>query len=82
MDGHELAEVVGAFGLFAFITTVITVIIMQVGATLRARAALTREDGYRRLAEDGAAAQQTIARRLTDMEKRMESLETILRTVE
>lgn len=89
MDGHELAEVAGAIGIFAFITTVITVIIVQVGATVRARAALAREGEYRRLAESGVEAQQSIERQLTEagkrlaaMEERMSSLEKILQTVE
>ncbi|MEV4257810.1 hypothetical protein AB0J52_32010 [Spirillospora sp. NPDC049652] len=89
MDGHDLAEVVGAVGLFALVTTVVTVIIVQVGATVRARAALAREEEYRRLAETGLETQRLIERRLTDtarslgeMEKRMDALERILLTVE
>ncbi|MCO5994405.1 hypothetical protein [Actinoallomurus rhizosphaericola] len=89
MDGHELAEVAGAIGIFTFITTVITVIIVQVGATVRARAALAREEEYRRLAESGVETQQSIERQLTEagrrlaaMEERMSSLEKILQTVE
>ncbi|MCP2341356.1 hypothetical protein [Actinomadura rupiterrae] len=89
MDGHDLAEVAGAIGIFAFITTVVTVIIMQVGATVRARAALAREDEYRRMAQDGLETQQAIerqlaetARSLGEMEKRMDSLERVLLTVE
>lgn len=89
MDGHELAEVVGAFGIFAFITTVVTVIIMQVGATVQARAALAREEEYRKLTEAAVAAQQGTERLLTDtarhlaaMEERMSTLERILQTVE
>ncbi|MFI6521029.1 hypothetical protein ACIBF1_36120 [Spirillospora sp. NPDC050679] len=89
MDGHELAEVVGALGIFAFITTVISVIIVQVGATARAKAALAREEEYRKLAEAGAVAQQSadlrlaeIGDRLTGMEARLDSFERILKTVE
>ncbi|MFC9970178.1 hypothetical protein ACFVH6_04660 [Spirillospora sp. NPDC127200] len=89
MDGHELAEVVGALGIFAFITTVISVIIVQVGATARAKAALAREDEYRKLAEAGAVAQQSadlrlaeIGDRLTGMEARLDSFERILKTVD
>lgn len=89
MDGHDLAEVAGAIGIFAFITTVITVIIVQVGATVRARAALAREEEYRRMAEAGLETQREIekrlaeaARNLGEMEKRMGALEKILLTVE
>ncbi|GAA0935193.1 hypothetical protein [Actinocorallia libanotica] len=89
MDGHELAEVVGALGVFAFITTVITVIILQVGATVRARAVLAREEEYRRLAESSANAQRGTDRRLAEihdrlaaLDERMRSLDQVLRTVE
>ncbi|MFC4909305.1 hypothetical protein [Actinomadura gamaensis] len=89
MDGHELAEVAGAIGIFALVTTVITVIIVQVGATVRARAALAREEEYRRIAEAGLETQRRIERRLAEtarslgeMEKRMDSLEKVLLTVE
>ncbi|WP_026410999.1 hypothetical protein [Actinomadura oligospora] len=89
MDGHDLAEVAGAIGIFAFITTVITVIIVQVGATIRARAALAREAEFRKMAETGIETQQQIekqlaetARSLGEMEKRMSSLEKVLLTVE
>ncbi|WP_106402784.1 hypothetical protein [Actinocorallia populi] len=89
MDGHELAEVAGAVGIFAFITTVITVIILQVGATVRARAVLAREDEYRKLAEAAATARQDTDRRLTEidgrlasLDERMRSLDRVLRTVE
>ncbi|QKW41018.1 hypothetical protein HUT06_42125 [Actinomadura sp. NAK00032] len=89
MDAQDMTEVVGAIGIFAIITTLIIVVAVQVGATMRARAALTREAEYRRLAEDGAKTQEGIERRLTEngqhlaaMEKRMESLEKILQTVE
>jgi hypothetical protein len=89
MDGHEGAEVAGAIGIFAFMITVITVIIVQVAATIRARMALAREDEYRKLAESGTDAQQRTERhlgaidgRLAAMEDRLESLEKVLKTVE
>jgi hypothetical protein len=89
MDGNDLAEVAGAIGVFAFIITVTTVIIIQVAATMRARAALAREDEYRKLAESGADVQQGIERhlgaidgRLATMEDRLVSLEKVLKTVE
>ena len=89
MDGNDWAEVAGAIGVFAFIITVITVIIVQVAATIRARMVLAREDAYRKLAESGTDAQQSIERnlgaidgRLAAMEARLESLEKVLKTVE
>ena len=56
MSGHDWAEAVGAVGIFAFITTVITVIIVQVGATSRAKAALAREDEFPQARRAGAPA--------------------------
>ncbi|GAA4223050.1 hypothetical protein FHR32_001832 [Streptosporangium album] len=82
MDGHSLAEVVGALGIFAFVTTVITVIVVQVGATVRARAALAREDEYRRLASSGADTQRDIERQLGEICERLTRIEKILKTVE
>jgi hypothetical protein len=89
MDGHDWAEVVGAIGLFAFVITVITVIIIQIGATVRAKAALAREDGYRRLAERAVEAQEATERRLAVLEDRLGetrarvgAIETVLKQVE
>ncbi|MER6950690.1 hypothetical protein ABT294_42400 [Nonomuraea sp. NPDC000554] len=82
MNGHSLAEVFGAVGIFAFVTTVITVIIVQIGATVRARAALAREDEYRKLASGGADAQQGIERHLGEINERLAAIEKVLKTVE
>ena len=75
MDGHEMAEVVGAIGIFAFITTVVTVIIVQVFATVRARAALAREAEFKQLAVTAIAAQESIDRRLADIERILKQVE-------
>ncbi|OMI37317.1 hypothetical protein [Streptomyces sparsogenes] len=89
MDVREWTEVVGAFGLFALVITLPTVIIWQFAATRRARIQVVREQEYRKLAESAAAAQQgteerlkEISERLAEMQGRMESLERILQTVE
>jgi hypothetical protein len=89
MDGNDWAEVVGAIGLFAFVITVITVIIIQIGATVRAKAALAREDGYRQLAERAVVAQEATERRLAALEDRLGetrtrvgAIETVLKQVE
>ncbi|MEV4115833.1 hypothetical protein [Nonomuraea sp. NPDC049695] len=82
MSGHSLAEVVGALGIFAFITTVITAIIVQIGATARARAALAREVEYRKLASSGVDAQQGLERQLGAIDERLAAIEKILKTVE
>ncbi|QKV95777.1 hypothetical protein HUT19_31870 [Streptomyces sp. NA02950] len=89
MDGHDLAEVVGAFGIFALITTVLTTIIWQFAATRRAKVQVVRELEYRKLAAEAVAAQQgaelrlkEISERLAAVQGRMDSLERILQTVE
>ncbi|MDX3231532.1 hypothetical protein [Streptomyces sp. ME19-01-6] len=89
MDIREWTEVVGAFGLFALVTTVLTTIIWQFAATRRAKVQVVRELEYRKLAESAAAAQQgteerlkEIGERLAQMQGRMDSLERILQTVE
>ena len=89
MDGHEVAEVVGAIGIFAFITIVVTLTIYQLFATWRAKAALTREDEYRNLAERSVAGQEEANRQLAeltgqlaDLRTRMTKLEHVLTEVE
>jgi Flp pilus assembly protein TadB len=89
MDIREWTEVVGAFGLFALVTTVLTTVIWQFAATRRARVQVVRELEYRKLAESAAVAQQgteerlkEISERLAEMQGRMDSLERILQTVE
>lgn len=89
MNGHEMAEVVGAAGIFAFITTVISVIIVQVATTMRAKAVLAREDAYRKLAESAVQLQEATEKRLvalTDQlgqtQTRIASIEQILKQVE
>jgi hypothetical protein len=89
MSGHAWAEVVGAAGLFALITTVLSVTIVQVFTTWRARAALAREDEYRKLAETAVRTQENTERllvelgnRVAGMESRMASVEQVLKEVE
>ena len=89
MSGHDWAEAVGAIGIFAFITTVITVIIVQVATTVRAKAAVAREDEYRKLAERALSLQEAIEKRLTTLDEqagrtqtRLTSIEGILKQVE
>lgn len=89
MSGHDLAEVAGAVGIFVFITTVVTVIIVQVSTTMRAKAALAREDEYRKLAERAVQLQEATAGRLAtiddqlgETQSRLASIERILKQVE
>jgi hypothetical protein len=85
MNGHALAEVVGAAGL----ATVIAVTIWQVTALLRAKILAPREGRYHELAESTAAVQERtdlqlreITLVLEDMRGRLASLERILKEVE
>ncbi|WP_328415268.1 hypothetical protein OG470_22795 [Micromonospora sp. NBC_00389] len=89
MSGNDWAEVVGAVGIFAFITTVIAVIIVQVATTLRAKAALAREDEYRKLAERAVQLQEATEQRLAAIDdqlgqtqSRLASIERVLKQVE
>ena len=89
MDGHDLTEVVGAFGLFALVTTVLTTLIWQFAATRRAKVQVVRELEYRKIAEQAVATQRKtevqlreIGETLTALQGRMDVLERILQTVE
>ncbi|GAA4504788.1 hypothetical protein GCM10023191_059710 [Actinoallomurus oryzae] len=85
MNGHALAEVVGAAGL----STVIAVTIWQIAAIWRAKVLSPREGRYHQLAETTAAVQERtdlqlreITLVLEDMRARLASLERILKEVE
>jgi hypothetical protein len=75
MSGHAWAEVVGAAGIFIFATTVVTVVIVQVFATWRARATLAREAEFRQLAMAAIAAQESIDHRLAAIERILKQVE-------
>jgi hypothetical protein len=89
MTGQDWTEVIGAFGVFALTTIVTTVVIIQVATTIRAKAALSREDAYRRLAERGVETQEATERRLTVLDEqvtqaqaRLAAIEQVLKQVE
>ena len=89
MSGHAWAEIVGAAGIFTLLTTVISITIVQVATSWRAKAALAREDEYRKLAETSVRTQENTERlltqlgeRLAGMEARMASVERVLSEVE
>ncbi len=72
-----------------FFTAIMVVLIVQVGATWRARMSVAREDAYRRLAEQATAAEQESARRLgqietalTGVREQTRELRRLLREVE
>jgi len=89
MSGEDWAGVIGVFGVFTLITTVVTVVIIQVAATIRAKAALSREDAYRRLAERAVETQEATERRLSTLDEqvtqahaRLAAIEQVLKQVE
>jgi hypothetical protein len=89
MSDHDWTEVVGAIGIFTLLTTVITVTIVQLAASWRAKASLAREQEYRNLAEAAVRNQESIERqlaelngRLTETQSRMNSIERVLKEVE
>jgi hypothetical protein len=89
MRETDWTEVVGAIGLFTLIISVVTLTIWQVAVSWRAKAALSREDEYRQLAEAAVRTQQNTERllaealeRLSHMQTRLDSFERILTEVE
>jgi len=71
------------------ITIIIVVILVQVFSSYRARMSVTREEAYRKLAEQATTAeqksadeQQKAAKALEDINHRLAAIEKILRDVE
>lgn len=71
-----------AFGILALFTVIILVVVWQLFATRRAHAALTRDDAYKKLAEQATEAQQKSAEDLADLRERIIRIETMLKEVE
>ncbi|HEX6757034.1 MAG TPA: hypothetical protein VF086_01270 [Propionibacteriaceae bacterium] len=76
-------------GFMLLVTAVTVVVIWQVAVSIRARAAVSREREYRRLADQAIATQETAQRqlaelndRMADIQARMASLERVLKEVE
>ncbi|HYN95661.1 MAG TPA: hypothetical protein VES42_17580 [Pilimelia sp.] len=82
MSEHDWTEVVGAIGIFALLTTVITVTIVQLATSWRAKAALAREGAYRELAEAAVRAQEATERQLGQLNGRLAALEARVGSVE
>ncbi|MEU7840173.1 hypothetical protein AB0B39_04295 [Micromonospora sp. NPDC049114] len=82
MSEHDWTEVVGAIGIFGFLISVVTVTVVQLAKTRRARYETARADDYRRLAETAAQAQAENARLLTAMDGRLGGMETRMATLE
>jgi nitrate/nitrite-specific signal transduction histidine kinase len=82
VSGQDWTEVVGAIGLLTLIITVISVTIVQVAKTWRARATLAREAEYRKLAETAVRTQEATERQLADLGERFEQMQTRLASIE
>jgi hypothetical protein len=82
MSGQDWTQVVGAVGLFTLVTVVISVTIVQLATTARAKAKLAREAEYRKLAETVAETQLIITRQLTELGVRAEQSHQQLSAIE
>jgi len=89
MSGNDWVEVVATVGAFALVITIVTVIIVQVAAIVRSRAAVAREEAYRKLAERAVGTQEQLDKRLAaldeqlgDARSRIAAIEQILKQVE
>lgn len=82
MNWHQWQEIIGVIGIFVLITVVLTVLIVQLAATWRAKAKLAREDEYRALAEKAVRSQEETERRLADVQERLRSIEHVLKEVD
>jgi phage shock protein A len=81
-DTDDFMELIGAFGVFALIITLVALVIVQGGKTIRARAAMAREDEYRKLAERSITAQESIERRLAVLEGQLGQTQTRIASIE
>lgn len=82
MSGQDWTEVIGTIGLFTLIITVISVTLVQLGATWRAKATVAREAEYRKLAEAAVQAQETTERRLAGLDEQVGQVQTRLASIE
>lgn len=89
MTYHGWQEVIGAVGLIGLTVVVAIIVIWHLAATWRAKAVLARDFEYRTLAEKSVRAQESAERqlagiqgRLTDMQRRVQSVERVLKEIE
>lgn len=87
MDQAQGGMIMGA-AVLTLVTIIIVTIIIQLSAMWRAKARLAREDEYRKLAEQAAAASasaasvgQRLADDLSDVKARLAAIEKLLREV-
>jgi hypothetical protein len=75
VTSHDWAEIIGTVGIFAFFTTIVSIVIVQVFATWRAKAHLAREAEYRTLAETAVSSQVAVEKRLAEIERILKDVE-------
>ena len=87
-----MSEIPGTFfalAIFVLSTIIIVVVLVQVFSSYRAKMSITREEAYRKLAEQATNAeqksadeQQKAAKALEDIHLRLAAIEKMLREVE
>lgn len=89
MNGHSLAEVVGAACALLGMSAVICIAIWQLAATRRAKVMVLREHEYRNLAERVADVMEESEKQLADLNSRLakvqsqvDSMEKLLKDIE
>ncbi|MBO8195578.1 hypothetical protein ITI46_28590 [Streptomyces oryzae] len=89
MNEHEWQEVIGTIGMFTLLIAVVVTFVWRTAAGRRATAQLAHESAYKKLAEDAADRQQRIEQQLaeiggkvTDLTKRTDTIERVLKDVE
>ncbi|MGW3959158.1 hypothetical protein ACWED2_05000 [Amycolatopsis sp. NPDC005003] len=82
MNWHQWQEILGVVGIFVLITVVLSIAIVQLASTWRAKAKLAREHEYRALAETAVRTQEETERRLRDVQDRLRSIERVLKEVD
>lgn len=87
---EEIIFGIGGIGfvliILALITILAAIIVSQVLKTTRAKMAsmaqVTRDEAYRKLAEEAVSAQQKMALDIADMKERIAAIEKMLREIE
>ncbi|MBE8521537.1 hypothetical protein ILP97_29280 [Amycolatopsis sp. H6(2020)] len=78
MNWHQWQEIIGVTGVFALLS----ITIVQLASTWRAKAKLAREHEYRSLAEQAVRTQEETERQLKDVQDRLRSIERVLKEVD
>jgi hypothetical protein len=76
----ESASVI--IGTLVLVTIVVVVVIHQGALSWRARVAAARDNEYRGLAARGTLVQEETANQLAQLQARMNSIESLLRTID